>query len=57
MERQHYSEYTRLVKIILQLLQTVVDVLRELCVRAINGSVARWFLCVEHDGEQVKTIL
>jgi hypothetical protein len=30
---------------------------REMCVRALNGTVARWFLCVEHDGEQVETVL
>ena len=30
---------------------------REMCVRALNGTVARWLLCVKHDGEQVETVL
>jgi len=30
---------------------------REKCVRALNGTVARWLLCVKHDGEQVETVL
>jgi hypothetical protein len=30
---------------------------REICVRALNGTVARWFLCVKQDGEQVETVL
>jgi len=29
----------------------------EMCVRALNGTVARWLLCVKHDGEQVETVL
>jgi len=24
---------------------------------ALNGTVARWLLCVKHDGEQVETVL
>jgi hypothetical protein len=35
----------------------VSSVPREICVRATNGTVVRWFLCVEHDGEQVETAL
>jgi hypothetical protein len=27
-----------------------------MCVRALNGTVARWFLCVENDGEQAETV-
>jgi len=27
------------------------------CVRALNGTVAHWLLCVKHDGEQVETVL
>jgi len=27
------------------------------CVRALNGTVARWLLCVKHDGEQAETVL
>jgi len=30
---------------------------REMCVRALSGTVARWLLCVKHDGEQVETVL
>jgi hypothetical protein len=30
---------------------------REMCVRAVNGTVARWLLCVKQDGEQVETVL
>ena len=30
---------------------------REMCVRAVNVTVARWLLCVKHDGEQVETVL
>jgi hypothetical protein len=29
----------------------------EMCVRDLNGAVARWFLCVEQDGVQVETVL
>ena len=37
---------------------TVVScVPREMCVRALNGTVARWLLCVKQDGEQVETVL
>ena len=46
------------VKIMLTLLRTVVSSIpREMCVWALNGTVARWLLCVKHDGEQVETIL
>ena len=39
-------------------IRTVVSsVLREMCVRALNGTVTRWLLCVKHDGEQVETVL
>ena len=30
---------------------------REMCVRALNGTVGRWLLCVKQDGEQVETAL
>jgi len=30
---------------------------REMCVRALYGTVARWLLYVKHDGEQVETVL
>ena len=49
---------TGLVKIMLTLLRTAVSSIpREMCVRALNGTVARWLLCVKHDGQQVETVL
>ena len=42
----------------LTLLRTVVSAIpREMCVRALNGTVAHWLLCVKQDGEQVETVL
>ena len=39
-------------------IRTVVSSIpRELCVRPLNGTVARWLSCVKHDGEQVETVL
>ena len=39
-------------------IRTVVSSIpREMCVWALNGAVARWLLCVKHDGEQVETVL
>jgi hypothetical protein len=39
-------------------IRTVVSTIaREMCVRALNGTVARWLLCVKHDGEQVETVM
>jgi hypothetical protein len=39
-------------------IRTVVSsVPREMRVRALNGTVARWLLCVKQDGEQVETVL
>jgi hypothetical protein len=39
-------------------IRTVVSLIpREMCVRALNGTVARWLFCVKHDGEQVDTVL
>jgi hypothetical protein len=35
----------------------VTSIPREMCVRALNGTVARWVLCVKQDGEQVETVL
>ena len=35
----------------------VSSIPREMCVRALNGTVARWLLCVKHEGEQVETVL
>jgi hypothetical protein len=55
---------TGLVKIMLTLMdrmdlkRTVVSsVPREMCVRALNGTVAHWLLCVKQDDEQVETVL
>jgi hypothetical protein len=55
---------TGLVKIMLTLMdrmhtiRTVVSAIpREMCVRALNGTVAGWLLCVKQDGEQVETVL
>ena len=30
---------------------------REMCIRALNATVNHCFLCVEHDGVQVETII
>jgi hypothetical protein len=39
-------------------IQTVVSAVpREMCVLALNATVARWFSCVEHDGEHIETPL
>jgi hypothetical protein len=39
-------------------IRTVVSSIScEMCVRALNSTVARWLLCVKHDGEQVETVL
>jgi len=39
-------------------IRTVVSSIpREMCVRALNGTVACWLLCVKHNGEQVETVL
>ena len=35
----------------------VSSIPREMCVRASNGTAALWLLCVQHDGEQVETVL
>jgi hypothetical protein len=51
-------KYTGLVKIMLTLTDYVISSIpHEICVRALNGTVARWLLCVKHDGEQVETVL
>ena len=39
-------------------IRTVVSSIpREMCVRALNGTVARRLLCVKYDGEHVETVL
>jgi hypothetical protein len=35
----------------------VSSIPREMCVRALNGTVAHWLFCVKHDGGQVETVL
>ena len=35
----------------------VSSIPREMCVRALNRTVACWLLCVKQDGEQVETVL
>jgi len=30
---------------------------REMCIRALNGTVARRLLCAKHDGEQFEAVL
>jgi len=37
-------------------LNVVSSIPREMCVRTLNGTVARWLLCVKHNGEQVETV-
>jgi hypothetical protein len=56
--------YTGLVKIMLTLMYlkdgiwTVVSCIpRKMCVQALNGTVARWLLCVKQDSEQAETVL
>jgi hypothetical protein len=55
------SVYSRKVRNINELkdrIQTVVSSIpREMCVRALNATVARWILCVEPNGEQIETPL
>jgi len=35
----------------------ISSVPREMCVRALYGTVSRWLLCVKYDSEQVETVL
>jgi hypothetical protein len=53
-----YSRKVRNINKLKDRIQTVVSSIpREICVRALNDTVARWFLYVEHDGEQTETPL
>jgi hypothetical protein len=53
-----YSRKIRDINDLKDRIRTVVSsVPRKMCVRALNGTVARWVLCVRHDGEQVETVL
>jgi len=35
----------------------VTSIPREMCVQALNGTVARWLLYGKHNGKQVETVL
>jgi hypothetical protein len=37
--------------------EKVSSIPSEMCVQSLNRTVARWHLCVEHDGQQVKPVL
>ena len=51
------SIHTGLVKIMLTLMDCgIISSPRNVC-PALNGIVARWLLCVKHDGEMVETVL
>ena len=53
-----YSRKIRDVSDLKNRIRTVLSsVPGETCVQALNGTVARWLLCVKHDGEQVETVL
>jgi hypothetical protein len=53
-----YSRKVRNINELKDRIQTVVSFIpREMCIRALNATVARWFLCIEHDGEQIETPL
>ena len=53
-----YSRQIRDINDLKGRMQTVVSSIpREICVRALNGTVAHWLLCVKHNGEQVETVL
>ena len=50
--------YTGLVKIMLTLMDYFSPADRRTpWVTDLNGTVARWLLCVKHDGKQVETVL
>jgi len=53
-----YSRKIRDINDLKDRIWTVVSsVPRKMCVRALNDTVARWVLCVRHDGEEVETVL
>jgi len=53
-----YSRKIRDINDLENRIRTVVSSIPcEMCVRALNGTVARWLLCVKQDGEQVQTVL
>jgi hypothetical protein len=53
-----YSRKIRDINDLKHRIRTVVSSIpREKCVRASNGTVDSWLLCVKQDGEQVETVL
>jgi hypothetical protein len=53
-----YSRKIRDINDLKDRMRTVVSSIpHEMCVRALNGTVAHWLLCVKHNGEQVETVL
>ena len=59
MVKEHvYSRKIRDINDIKDSIRIVVSSIpREMCVRALNGTVACWLLCIKHDGEKVETVL
>jgi hypothetical protein len=53
-----YSRKVRNINELKDRIQTVVSSMPcKMCVWALNGTVSHWYLCVEHDGEQIETPL
>ena len=53
-----YSRKIRDINDLKDRIRTMVSSIpRAMCVRALNGTVAHWLLCVKHDREQVETVL
>jgi len=53
-----YSKKIRYINDLKDRIRTVVSSIPpEMCVQALNGTVARWLLCVKHDGEKVETVM
>ena len=57
MERMHSRKVRNMNELKDTVRIVVSSIPREMCVRALNGTVARWFLCVERDGERTETVL
>jgi hypothetical protein len=50
-----YSKKVRNINELKERIQTVISSIpREMCVQALNTTVARWILCVEQDGKQIE---
>ena len=52
-----YSRKFRDINDLTDRIRTVVSSIPREMWYALNGTVARWLLCVKHDGEQVETVL